>query len=70
MGKRGYGSPYLWAWRKAEQERDTLIEQETIDLLKNIAKYEKQVCAYCPQVFCEVEKTELCYKNFIEKEIE
>ena len=62
-----FGSAYLWAYRKVEKEALELTEQLTIDLLKELANYEKGVCAYCPQVYCEVSKTIECYTIFDER---
>ena len=66
---RGTGSPYLWAYRKVEKKAFVYIERLAIEEMKALAAYEKGVCGYCPQVYCDVDKTIECYTNFEEKAV-
>lgn len=59
MSGRGIANPRLWAWKQAERRAEELD-------LKLISEYEKGVCAYCPQVYCEPDKTFDCAKRFYE----
>ena len=65
MNGRGISSPYLWMYKRLERK----VKELTIDIeyLEELSNYERGVCAFCPQLLCSIEKTEECYKNFIER---
>lgn len=73
MSGRGLGSAYLWTLNKNKRKATILWEEFEMNVayIKALEAYGKEVCAWCPQVFCEdVDKLELCYNNFEEKAIE
>lgn len=57
-------NPRLYAWERAER-RIALLEHE-MEIARMVSTYNKDVCRYCPQVYCEPEKEESCMTIFYE----
>ena len=64
VNMRGYGSAYLWAYRKVEERAARYIEELAIEEMKALIDYEKGICGYCPQMFCVIDKMIECYETF------
>lgn len=64
MSGRGLGSAYLWNLKRGQERLEKALEAADMDLMKALGQYNKDVCAYCRQVYCEPEKELECYRNF------